>query len=129
MIKKKVQKRVTEKQIQELKGFEDLIDESLEELEERDKKARKKDTEKYGEGHEIYNFLEKETDRLGAIDRFFGDQIPNKMKHPQIDVLITKQLKRRDLLREEIVDIICKDDSAFLNNFSRYNAISITLRI
>ncbi len=106
---------LTDKKKRELEGFEDVLD--LIDNNGVEVKTSKKDAQI--EDYEIYDFLEKEVARLEKIDQFFTVQMPLEKKYSQTKGLINKETAAVQDIKDEIIEIISKEDSnlaQFLNH-------------
>ncbi|MCO4793385.1 MAG: hypothetical protein KC493_06730 [Bacteriovoracaceae bacterium] len=102
-----------------LKGFEDVIDIFLEEQEAEERDKNKKEFEKHSSTHELFDFLEKEKNRLDCMDKFFAEKLPNLMNNPQIDLLLKNQNEKAFFKRDEVIKAIKAPKSDFINYISR----------
>lgn len=115
---KKIIKRLDSEKISELKGFEDVMDLILDEHEKIEEKKKKRENDKLSEGHDIYNFLEVESERQRRVDRFYGKKAPNKIKHDQSDKLIEKEVERKFHLKNKLMIDLVDKDSNLIENLS-----------
>ncbi|EQC43084.1 hypothetical protein M899_0368 [Bacteriovorax sp. BSW11_IV] len=115
---KKVVKRLDSDKMAELKGFEDVMDLILDENEKVEEKKRKRESDKLGEDHEIFNFLEFEVERQKRIDRFYAVKAPNKIKHDQSDKMVEKEVEHRFHLKNKLVLAMMETDSNLIQNLS-----------
>ncbi|MBT3583263.1 MAG: hypothetical protein HN509_00035 [Halobacteriovoraceae bacterium] len=106
-------KIISEDQLNELKGFEDVLDLILDgkSLHTLDKKSQKSH-----DNYDLYNFLEQESVRLFYIDSFFGSKLKNIERFPQTELLLEKQKGNRSLMKEELTEILGRKDSPLLKH-------------
>jgi hypothetical protein len=116
---KKKKLRLPANQQTNMKGFEDVIDIFIEEQEAEEREKNKKDMEKHSANHELYDFLQKEKDRLESLDELFAEKIPNMMNNPQIDILLKKQIEVSYYKKEEVIKAIKAPNSDFLLSIGR----------
>ena len=100
-------------------GFEDVIDIFIDEQEDDAREKNKKDVVTHSSSHELFDFLEKEKDRLESLDELFADKIPNMMNNPQIDILLKKQIETTYYKKEEVIKAIKIPNSDFLITLAR----------
>ena len=98
----------------ELAGFEEVLD-----LVGKDgTQIRTTKKEAQIEDYEIYDFLEKENARLEKLDQFFTTQMPLIKKYPQTEGLIKKEYDETNLIKDELITKLQREDSPlfhFLN--------------
>ena len=110
-IKKKLS-NLTENQKKELKGFEEVVDLVIEDSDRKEIERSKKDIEKRGDLHELYNFLEHEKTRLSRIDSFFSSKVDNLGENAQTQVLIKRQYSRIEQAKETLLPKLSQTDSS-----------------
>lgn len=89
---------LNDKTNQQLKGFEEVMD--LVGLDPASNSKALKDNQI--EDYEIYDFLEKENQRLEKLDRFFSTQIPLEKKYSQTKGLIKKEISEVGMIKDEL---------------------------
>ena len=115
MAKKKVV--LPQKRIKELKGFEDVID--LIDSEGKQYIGAKKD-KGILEDYEIFDFLEKEYQRLGKLDELFSKKISILQKYPQLPKLVHKQKYAKDEAKSELTFLIMDENGPFIANLTHW---------
>jgi hypothetical protein len=98
MAKKKLV--LSKKKLEELKGFEDVLD--LFTGVDTEIAAPQAPSGPF-EDHSVYDFLEREYFRLEKLDRYFGQQLPLLQAYPQTEGLIEAQKEERDFLLADLV--------------------------
>ena len=107
MVKKK--KILSKEKIQEIEGFEEIMDLVLDEEEQIQVEQKRKELEKYNDTYKLYNFLENEVKRLEKVSQFFGTKLKNYKKFNQTQYIAKKQdticsEAKKKLLKEVIVN-------------------------
>lgn len=124
MNKKTDPKKIKEiKEIKGMKGFEDVVD-----LIDPDKYRRRLAEKKaFNDNYEMYTFLERENERLALVDRFFANQVKNQEAYPQVEGLITLQKERKELLKDELIEMLASIDSPLNDGLKHmFNKLFIT---
>lgn len=87
---------------EDLKGFEEVLDLYVDKqrLSERE---RQKDLGRNANPFELFNFLEKEKERLAKLDLFFREKLPNIESSPVTEQLLTIQQERREQTEDELI--------------------------
>ncbi len=111
-----VKKKLTKQQLQELQGFEDIMDVVIEEKEIQVQEKKRKELEKFNDSFELYNFLEYETLRLKKLDNFFSYKISNIKANPQTIELNKRQEERKNQVKGELANKIIDINSPFHQN-------------
>lgn len=109
-IKKKLS-NLTDNQKKDLKGFEEVIDLVIEDGERKELERSKKEIEKHGDLHELYNFLENEKSRLSRIDSFFSSKIDNLGGNAQTKSLTKKQFLKIEQLKKTLLPKLVHSES------------------
>ena len=110
MAKKKI--NIPEHKKKDLQGFEDLIEDYLEEgqvIRSKPNLMKEKDLD----GHKTYNFLEIERERISKISTMISRRIPNIIEHNQSDEIIEKFTVYNYNLKEDIVRKVKRTESTF----------------
>ena len=112
MTKSKIKKLHKEK-INELKGFEELIDFDIQE-DNKPKTAKRqiKDDEEY----EMYNYLDSERVRLNLVSEVLTNKLENIKNYSQTQYLYAQQKHRRDQIKKKIVESHLSENSIFFKN-------------
>jgi hypothetical protein len=116
MVKKN---KLTKKQLDELQGFEEIMDVVSEERTIADKELKRKEIEKFNDSFELYNFLEHEVNRVKKLDDFFSYKVPNLKNNPQTEELNFRQAEKKKHLKEELKKKIKTPGSAFQKNLKQ----------
>lgn len=104
MVKRKL--NIPKHKLKDLEGFEDVLD-----LVGIDKsEVNKRDTRPI-QSFAIFDFLERETERLHVIDQLFNNKINTIGEHRGHDSLIEKQKKNRNDLQKELTKVLEDKDS------------------
>ena len=112
MAKKKIS--ISKEQKQNLAGFEEILD--LVTGEETELvQPRKNQIEDY----EVFNYLEKEIQRLEKTDHFIRHQIPILKNTPVIDSTLDNEQVFLDKVKQSFINKISEKDSQFFNNMDR----------
>lgn len=91
--------------MEELKGFEEVIDIFFEEEEKEERELYKKKISSSNETHELYNFLEDERARLKLLNEIFTTKLRNLKEYPQAKNLALYQKQNMKSLHDEVVNI------------------------
>ncbi len=102
----------------ELKGFEDIFEDYLEDEADKERVRSNKEFQKNTETYELQNFLEEENSRLTSMEQFFTKKLPAQINFSQTERLIVEQIKRKNLLRERINEETVKENSILFKNLS-----------
>lgn len=108
-----------EKNLRELKGFEevlDLIGQEGSEFTSPTETKRKGDLEDY----EIFNFLEKESSRLSKIDELINKKIATIKRYPQQEILLEKQEEEKNFLKDELTHRLMEVDSQLHHKYAKW---------
>ena len=106
--------KIPKKKINDLKGFEDVIDVFLSEQELKDTDNSNISFEKGHDNYSLYDFLDLERKRLNEVEKFLSIKIPNMNIHNQTTILLKNQDEKRFFMREDIVNRIKADNSSFI---------------
>ena len=98
MVKKK-KVILPEKKVKELEGFEEVMD--LVGQEGNDF-ASPKERKGALEDYEIFDFLEKESERLSKLDELFNKKMATIKSYPQLEKLVKKQEEEKNLIKDEL---------------------------
>lgn len=112
---KKKKLALLEEKSTELKGFESIIEDFLEEQDEIKLKNQISNDKNY-ESFKNFNHLELEKNRMKKLSSMIAKKIPNVIEHNQSDVIMEKFTVYNFNLRQEVVDEIKKFDSIFNKN-------------
>lgn len=112
--KEKKALKLPKKKMDEMLGFEEVIDGFITEQEKKKSDQNNKDFEKGHDNYSIYDFLELEKARLGSLESFFRVKLPNMKAHNQLDCIMEKQQEKLFLLREDVVKRIKTKNSSFM---------------
>ena len=91
---------------EELKGFEEFMEDKLDES--SNQRPIKNDS-----GFESYNFLEKDSKRLAKIKDLMSQKIPFLNQHDQSEKLITEQKTEIELIKNHLRDIFKQPHSGY----------------
>jgi predicted methyltransferase len=105
MAKKKI--NLSSDKLKELEGFEDVVDLVFGEGSSVSQVAREKNIE----GYEVYSFLDRENQRLEAVDRFFTTKLKTMEFYSQSETLVKKQKAHRDSLLDFLSRRMASPDS------------------
>lgn len=72
------------------------------------------------EGHELYNFLENEKNRLEKIDDLFSIKTHNAETYPQLKSLLLHQEKQLKKYKEELIQEMFRESSIPLEKIDRF---------
>jgi len=114
-----VKKKLSKKQATDLQGFEEVMDMVIGEKEVQLNEKKRKELEKFNDSFELYNFLEYETVRVKKLDDFFSYKIPNINANSQTEELNKRQIEKKELLKEELVNRIIDINSPFHYNLKQ----------
>lgn len=89
----------------DIKGFEEVMDLVLDENGQIEELKKRKELERYNDTYELYNFLENEKIRLEKIDDLFSKKVPNLLIHSQTKRLIQLSKEKK---AEAICDLLNK---------------------
>ncbi|WP_127715890.1 hypothetical protein [Halobacteriovorax sp. HLS] len=109
MVKKN--KVLPKDKIDQIKGFEEIMDLVLDEQEQIQAEQKKKELEKYNDTYQLYNFLENEVIRLEKFSQFFGTKLKNYKKFNQTQYIAKKQTIICDEAKEKLVKRMLPSDS------------------
>jgi hypothetical protein len=99
----------------DLEGFEDLIEDFLEDKEKQVIKSKLNEDRDY-DSHQAYNFLELERQRVQKLSSMLSKKIPNVIEHNISSDLIEKFTSYNFNLKEEIIAESINFDSIFNKN-------------
>lgn len=112
MVKKKIS--ISKKQKENLKGFEEILD--LVTGEETELvQPRKNQIEDY----EVFNFLEKEIQRLEKTDHFIRHQIAILKETPVVDSTLDNEKIFLDKTKQKFIEKVSEADSQFYQNMDK----------
>jgi hypothetical protein len=112
MVKKKIS--ISKEQKDNLAGFEEILD--LVTGEETELvQPRKNQIEDY----EVFNYLEKEIQRLEKTDHFIRHQIPILRDTPVIDNVLDNELVFLDKIKQRFISKVSESDSQFFINMDK----------
>lgn len=111
----KKKNNLSDRQKEDLRGFEDLFEEFLDDQDEAKLKAQIANDKNY-DSFKTYNHLELERNRIKKLSAMITRKIPNVIEHNQSEAIVDKFTTYNFHLREEIVDEIKKFDSTFNKN-------------
>ena len=109
---------VDDSKLDEIEGLESIVDSLVDDEEKKIRKRHNKEVEKYGESYELYNYLEVERKRLGILDDFMSNKIPNMKQHSQTQTLVTKQEECRAKLRKELSERMVSKSSRLMKQMA-----------
>jgi hypothetical protein len=109
----KKNKVLSKEKMDEIKGFEDIMDLVLDEQEQVQAEHKKKELEKYNDTYKLYNFLENEVRRLEKLSQFFGTKLKNYKKFNQTKYISTKQEKICDETKSDLAKRLTPSNSHF----------------
>ena len=115
---KKIFRKLTPKQREDLEGFEDVVDIMFDINIDRTSKSSTKDNDTTSDSYELYNFLDTERNRLKKLDHLFGIIVPNIEINSQTIALIELQTQELEENRELATNIVNHKDSIFFKNIS-----------
>lgn len=115
---KKIFRKLTPKQREDLEGFEDVVDIMFDINIDRTSKSSTKDNDTTSDSYELYNFLDTERNRLKKLDHLFGIIVPNIEVNSQTIALIELQAQELEENRELATNIVNHEDSIFFKNIS-----------
>ncbi len=117
MDEKKLKAKLSGKSINDLKGFEEILDmvPSF-----KEKRPKKNDPSKAGNVHEVMTFLDNEKDRLKAMEDLFTKKIENIRENEQITTLLQYQTINRDNTLEALTKKISPLESTFQRSLSEF---------
>ena len=93
----------------DLQGFDEIVDLITED-------QQSKPTRIQVEDYEVFNYLEKELQRLEKLDNFFRNQIPLLDEKPQTKNLLDLERLELDRVKQMFLKKVSAPDSQFLNN-------------
>ena len=112
MVKKKMS--ISKEQKKNLAGFEEILD--LVTGEETELvQPRKSQIEDY----ELFNYLEKEIQRLEKADHFIRHQIPILRDTPVIDHTLDDEQVLLDKIKRRFIDKVSESESQFISNMDK----------
>jgi tRNA uridine 5-carbamoylmethylation protein Kti12 len=102
---------LSKKQMNDLQGFEEIVDLVTGEKTELIQ-PRRNDNEDY----ELFNYLEKEIKRLEKIDHYFRHSLEVVNRHSQTKALLDHELTDLDRVKQAFINEVTSDKSQFLAN-------------
>ena len=123
-----VKKKLSKKQMGELRGFEEVMDMVIEEKEVQFQEKKRKELEKFNDSFELYNFLENETLRIKKLDDFFSYKVPNIKANSQTEELNNRQEERKVHVKDELVNRIVDINSPFHFNLQQIFNLAFSKR-
>jgi hypothetical protein len=97
----------------DLTGFEDVVSLLYDDGEDDVSKSKKRQYREGGSEYLVFNFLEKEHDRLIKLDRFLTSKINILADHPQGEQIIEYQEEMLDYLKGSAISKLQAIDSPF----------------
>ena len=110
--------KLSQELTKELKGFEDIFEDYVENEEEKERRRIEKTSAKSTENYELQNFLEEENSRLSNIESFFTKKIPAKVNFSQTENLILEQMRKKMILTEKLIAEFSRTEGQLQKNLS-----------
>lgn len=121
MDEKKLKKlRISSDKMDQLQGFEHVVDLLIDENEKKEKEKTEKIRAKHGDSYELYNFLELENNRLNKLDQLFSYKAHNIIHYSQIAKL--KKIQQNNLIKEKrkLLEKLLTQKSPYLANLEYF---------
>lgn len=104
-------KFLPKEKVEEIKGFEEIMDLVLDEQEQVEVEKKRKELERYNDTYQLYNFLENEISRLEKLSLFFGKKLANYKKFNQTELILEKQSNKCSDAKIDLIYKLTKEDS------------------
>lgn len=108
MVKKKI---ISKKALDEIKGFEEIMDLVVNEHEKLEVEKNQRESDKLNDSYVLYNYLEEEYHRLEKLSTFFGAKIKNYEEFNQTEHILLKQNQQKSQTKSDLADFQTKDRS------------------
>ncbi len=108
MVKKKI---ITKEKLDEMKGFEEIMDLVVNEHEKIEIEKKQRESDKINDSYHLYNFLEDEASRLEKLSKFFGTKINNFKNFNQTTHILKKQSQQKALTKSDLAEYEVRTNS------------------
>ncbi|CBW26275.1 hypothetical protein BMS_1412 [Halobacteriovorax marinus SJ] len=121
MVKKKL---ISKEKLDEIKGFEEIMDLVIDEHEKLEVEKKQREAEKLNDSYLLYNFLEDEAHRLEKLSKFFGTKINNYKNFNQTSHILKKQDIQRKQIKKDLVEFQMSEYSPLNKHLEKlFNAL------